>query len=371
MQKAKKSTEVRAGILRALWNQPVDRVADALLGYAADASMPDARARVLVWIGKKKVEKGYDAAIAGLEAKESSVARAAVAALIELDRPECVPVLVEARGKAKGLLAEEIEIALFRFTGNKYFGNGADVTWSSWWKGQGESWLQQKHAERHDTTTIERKGNASFYGIETRSDRIVFVLDRSGSMKEPVPQRGTITGKVPEDHVEGKTKLEVAKNELARTISKIDKHIKFAVIFYSHEVDVWKKPPALMPGEPGNRSDATGWFMALEPVGSTMTFDALAKALEFAKVGGGKSSTDPRGADTIFLLSDGAPTDRGGNYALTGPDLEAQVKKFLEANRSFGCVVHTIGVGPLHNKEFMQRLAHETGGTYRAVGMGR
>jgi len=371
LSRARKSMEIRAGILRALWSQPPHRVAVALLVYAEDESMPHARARVLEWIGAKKVMEGYDAAILGLRAKESAVARAAVRALSGLDRPECVPALVKTRRNADGLLAEELEIALYRFTGNKFFGSGADVTWSSWWKGQGESWLRNAQAERHDTSKLERKGNASFYGIETRSDRIVFVLDRSGSMKEPVPQRAVVTGKVPDSHVPGKTKLEVAKNQLARTIGKINKHVKFAVIFYSHEVDVWKTPPGLVPGEPHNRRDATAWFMRLEPVGSTMTFDALAKALEYAKVGGGRSATDPKGADTIFLLSDGAPTDPGGNFALSGEALEAKVQAFLEANRAFGCVVHTIGVGPLHNARFMKRLAAETGGTYKAVGVRR
>ena len=147
--------------------------------------------------------------------------------------------------------------------------------------------------------------------------------------------------------------------------------MKFAVVFYSHEVAVWKNPPALLPGDPGNRRGATAWFMKLEPVGSTMTFDALAKALEYAKVGGGKSATDPKGADTIFLLSNGAPTDIGGNAALTGAALEEKVQAFLEANRAFGCVVHTIGVGPQHNRKFMKRLAKETGGTYKAVGVRR
>ncbi|MBW2667811.1 MAG: VWA domain-containing protein, partial [Deltaproteobacteria bacterium] len=195
------------------------------------------------------------------------------------------------------------------------------------------------------------------------------VLDRSGSMKDPVPKRAVVTGKTPASHVPGDTKLEVAKNQLARTISKIDKNVKFAVVFYSHDVAVWRKPPGLMPGEPVNRRDATAWFMRLDPVGSTMTFDALAKALEFAKVAGGKSATDPHGADTIFLLSDGAPTDIGGNAALTGAALEEKVQEFLKANRAFGCVVHTIGVGPLHNAKFMRRLAAETGGTYKAVGV--
>ena len=42
---------------------------------------------------------------------------------------------------------------------------------------------------------------------------------------------------------------------------------------------------------------------------------------------------------------------------------------FLEANKTYRCVVHTIGIGPKHNRSLMQRLAASTGGTYKAVGV--
>ena len=37
------------------------------------------------------------------------------------------------------------------------------------------------------------------------------------------------------------------------------------------------------------------------------------------------------------------------------------------ANRVFRCVIHTIGIGRGHNSHLMQRIAGETGGTYKAV----
>ena len=115
---------------------------------------------------------------------------------------------------------------------------------------------------------------------------------------------------------------------------------------------------------------AKEWFMGQKHVGSTLLFPALHKALEYAKVGAGKSATDPLGADTIYLLSDGAPTDATGTL-LTGDVLEQEIARFLEANRGFACVVHTIGVGPQHDRALMARIARETGGTYKAVGVRR
>lgn len=367
VRQALTSLAVRGATLDALSAQPVEQVVATMLAFAQDEQVPLARARALDWIGAHKVEKGFDAAVASLRAKQSAVARAAVAALLALDDPRCVYRMIEARQRAGGLLAEEIELALHAFTGESYFGAGADTMWMRWWRGKGDAWLKAASAERFSTVDVTRSGSAEFYGITTRSNRIVFVLDRSQSMREPVPQpRGPTTGHSEKERVPGETRLEVAKNQLARTIRALQPDVKFAVVFYSHDVHLWRDPPGLMPATTENRKEAIDWVMDLEPVGSTRIFDALGQALRYAEVDG---KADPMGADTIFLLSDGAPSTPDGTALVTGEELEAEIRTFLEANRAFHCVVHTIGVGPEHNRELMQRLARETSGTYKAVGM--
>jgi hypothetical protein len=369
---ARQSDRVRNGILEALWSQPPEKVVDDVLSFASDRKLPEARARVLDWIGKRKVAKGYAVAVECLEAKETSVARAAVAALVGLGDPRCVPELIKTLRGTTGLLAEEIEVALHEFTGQKFFGQGSGTMYAGWWRAEGETWLRSGgHAPTADGEHPESKaGGAEFYGIATRSNRIVFVLDRSGSMAEPVPHpKGPVTGAKAADRVPGNTKLEVAQNQLARTIRSLRPDVKFAVVFYSHDVHVWQDPPTLLPATATNKKRAIEWVKRLKPVGSTMIFDALRMAHRYAAVGDGSGATDPKGADTIFLLSDGAPSDPSGSALLTGPALEKEVKDFLEANLSYRCVVHTIGVGPTHNRALMQRLAKETGGTYKAVGM--
>jgi hypothetical protein len=372
--RARRSLEVRTGILAALFAQPADAVAEHLIVFATDAAMPEGRARVLRWIGDRKVAAGYDAAVASLPAAESAVARAAVAAVRALDDPRCVPALVGARARAAGLLAHEIERTLHHYTGRRFFGPGADAMWAGWWQAEGEAWLRTVGAERHepvdpDSRSPAPRAGAEFYGIATRSDRIVFVLDRSGSMRHPVAPLEPTSGATRDTRVPGGTRLEVAKNQLARTIRQLGPGVKFAVVFYSHEVQRWKRPPAMVPATPANKRKAIEWFMPQRPVGSTMIFDALAAALRYARVGGSDSATDSCGADTIFLLSDGAPTVAGTNDLLRGPALAEAVREFLDANRAFGCVVHTIGIGAEHNRALMEQLAHETGGTYKAVGV--
>ncbi|MHC4959283.1 MAG: VWA domain-containing protein [Planctomycetota bacterium] len=367
--RARASAEVRDGILEALSGRPADEVVDHVLALGTASSSPDARVRVLRWIGLRKVQRGFDACVAALPAKQTSVARAAVQALDALDDRRAVPILIRTRAGTDGLLAEEIELVLYRFTGKQFFGAGAGVMWAGWWRSEGEAWKKAAPADRFPVAEAKKKGRAaSFYGIETRSNRIVFVLDRSGSMTKEVPQRGPVSGGRPDDRVPGRTRIEVARNQLARTIRQLSPGVKFAVVFFSEEVKSWTSPPAMKPANAKNKHEAIEWFELLPAVGSTMTFDALREALRYAKVDGGKSATDPKGADTIFLLSDGAPSTKGGKDLLTGEALEKEIVAFLEANNAFGCVVHTIGVGPVHGRALLERLASATGGTYKAVG---
>jgi len=164
--------------------------------------------------------------------------------------------------------------------------------------------------------------------------------------------------------------MEVAKNKLAQCVAHLAKDVRFAVVFYSSDVIVWKEAPAMEPASAQNKEDATNWFMDLKPQGSTLMFDALLKALEYAdsdpKAKGRKKNASG-GANTIFLLSDGSPTDASGqpSEAITREGMA----RFLEANQIYRCVVHTIGIGPNHNRTLMQQLASATGGEYRAAGV--
>lgn len=124
---ARRAPEVRTGILAALCAQPGDRFDGAILACATDTDMPHVRVRVLDRVAVRKTPGGCEVAVSCLEAKEPVVVRAAVATLKALDNPRAVPPLVEARQRASGLVAEEIDLLLYRFTGKKFSGVGADA----------------------------------------------------------------------------------------------------------------------------------------------------------------------------------------------------------------------------------------------------
>ena len=126
-----------------------------------------------------------------------------------------------------------------------------------------------------------------------------------------------------------------------------------------------------MPASPANKKAAEAWFREVKPNGSTALFTAMHKALEYATAAsaGKKGKKVAGGADTIFLLSDGSPTGKGGGKPLPADEVEDLYQKFVQANAKRRCVVHAIGIGPKHSRQLMERFAKDTGGEYRAVGM--
>ena len=386
VQKAKGSEDAQVAIAKTLVEQPKDRVLPILLAMSQDTKRIKLRMLALHWFGQNQHDEGYEPLIAALKAKEVAVRRIALYGLQQLDEKPAVPHLIDALAKADGLLAAEIDDVLHWFTG-KSFEASAPV-WKRWWDNEGQAWLAKEDiGERHPRKKEELPGGTRvrFYGIPTESKHIVFVLDRSGSMKDKAGDasiaeknkkpKGPITG---EDEAEkkkragrkaiaGETRLEVAKNQLALSIEELDKKVKFGVVFYSDQVKVWKEAPELAPATPSNKKKSVQWFDKLEPQGPTLMFPALMKALEYADTVGQDKKKQTTGANTIFLLSDGSPTTAQGTV-LSPDEREQAINEFLEANKLHRCVVHTIGIGPGHNRAILQRIAEATGGIYKAVG---
>jgi len=392
VQKAKFSEEAQLGIVRGLLMQPKERILATALALAGDAERAKLRIRAINWIGQHQVREGFDALVGALQAKEVAVRRASVFALQAVDDNRAVKALIDSMQRmVDPQLNAEIDDALHYFTGKSFEGSAA--VWKRWWSNEGAAWLARKETERFEPRREALPGGTKvrFYGIPTESHHVVFVLDRSGSMKNPAGDKakeekkkkkpkpkGPVTGPGrerdkekkgggSEEPVAGDTKMEVAKNQLARSLDEIAKGVNFNVVFYSKDVKVWKEPPELQPSSSANKKAAKKWFMGLEAEGPTLMFEALKKALEYADTVGEDKKKPRTGADTIFLLSDGSPTGLDGK-PLPADQLEAQYKEFIEANKLYHCVVHTIGIGPGHNSSVLRRLARDTGGQYKAVG---
>jgi hypothetical protein len=384
VQKAKGLGAVQVDIGHALARQPKARVLAVMQALAVDRKRVKLRMLALQWFGQHKHAEGYDPLVHALVAKEVAVRRLAIYGLQQLGEKRAVKSIIDSMAKSDGLLRAEIDDVLHWFTGKSF--EGSPTVWKRWWDDAGATWLTAEDTERHERKTEPREGGTQvrFYGIPTASHHVVFVLDRSGSMKKPagaksIEEKGRkpkppVTGgskderkKKGDGPVAGDTRMEVAKNQLARSIQELDKRVNFNVVFYSDKIQAWKEPPELLRSSMSNKKAATAWFQKLEPQGPTLMFPALMRALEYADTVGADKKKSRQGADTIFLLSDGSPTTKDGGL-MAAEDLEAAVEAFLVANKLHRCIVHTIGIGPGHNSTILRRLADATGGQYKSVG---
>jgi hypothetical protein len=265
-----------------------------------------------------------------LGAESFPLVRASIAAATKAHRREAIEPLIAFLGREDiGVLRTDAHEALQSLTGEKH--GPYRQPWADWWKqAQGAFRMPDKPVER-DRAQPAGKG-VTFYGITTFSDRILFVLDVSGSMDKPdakdKPQPDRLT---------------VAKKELLGAVFNVDDGHRFNVLLFNHEVLPWQ--PAMVVANEDQRRKAKAWIEARQPTGGTNIHDALEAAFGIAL----RATGEPL-VDTVFFLTDGTPT--AGKIRDPKSILEA-VKDW---NRSAHLTLHCIAVGEADH-EFLKALA--------------
>lgn len=345
-------------VLEAATERASPRAHDAALALVRERTPPAVRIRGIDWAASARPTGAFEAVCVALADPVVAVRRAVVRALAALDDPRAVEVLIPALARADGLLGEEIDAVLGRFTGLRL---AADArAWARWWAENGERY---KAAERREA--VERRPrpeDASFYGITSASTRILFVLDQSGSMQKPARGLDAQTG----EPRPGGSRMAAALEELRRAIGNLAADVRFNILFYSDGTRAWKPVPELPLATKANKAAAVRWLEQVDAEGTTALFAALHQALAYADDFQGGAGYDHPGVDTVFLLTDGSPTDASGND-LTPRELDGALLRFLAANEVHRIVVNTVGVGRGHNRMLMERIANKTGGRYVAV----
>jgi len=250
-----------------------------------------------------------------------------------------------------GRTQNRVLAALYYLTGKDY---GLDKdAWTKWWDHEKPNYGKPKVDDegkfvdtdgdgKPDMTTelpkekwrepeITEGNRPKFFGHELKNARVVFVIDRTGSMNE------ASSG--------GKTKLQVVKDELVKTIGAFDKRYWFNMYFYSVGCFVWK--PKLQKALDPVKQEAMNYVKNLTGGGMTDIGGALRKA-----------SQDPD-CDTLILLSDGKPT-----AGITDTDkLLEDVRKW---NKFKKIKINTVGMAGC-DPNFLQKLAQQNGGTYSSA----
>lgn len=362
---------VKAKLLNAVANPRAEKAVPALHVAAAtkDASFAEPVIAVLEGARDDRVRVVACETLASLNAPASiqalakwmvvanwSVQVSAMRSLETIGGKAAVTALIDGLGDLDGRARFEANETLHRLTGENFHEN--PVLWKKWWADARERYRGPPRAKTgrlgKKRAADAKRPDTTFFGIVTRSKRITFILDMSGSMEGAVA--GALLSLV-RSETEHTKKIDAARKELKRAITSMPTDARFNVILYGTDVRAWR--PEMIEASADNKAAAIEWVAAEAADGETNIFDALTRAL-------GKSAKtlnvpDPDGPDTLFLLTDGH-ANRG--EILGANDIAGE---FRRMNRYRKLIVHTIALGNDADVGFAKKLAEDSGGRFTHI----
>jgi hypothetical protein len=234
---------------------------------------------------------------------------------------------------------------------------GAIGPWKDFWRIEGPMFAV---APKPEPGKEPKKSNKyeKFFDLEIESDRVLFVLDFSGSMAETVQLKGRSTVAQAGKPI---TKAALVVAELKKLVMSLPDNALINFVVFSDEVRVWREEggrPALVKLTDETRDDLLGNFLdSLRPNGPTNLYDALDKGLGFA----GRGLHDnyyEAGFDTLYVITDGAPT-----AGAVTDKLEIR-RRVREANQLRKIAIHCVTFGDKNDTDFLKPLAEENGGRH-------
>lgn len=257
---------------------------------------------------------------------------------------EAVGRLIDQFPRETGRLRWDIFTALGDLTGKDLGLN--PKSWKAWWDANRETFDPRPRPAQGAPAAgaIGGETQASFFKVPILSTRLLFLLDLSGSMRDPSP--------------EGGTKLDVARRGMTETIGALPADARFGILglgcaedgtYALREKKTWQGRPALLPAAPACKADAARFVAGLEAKGWTNLYDGIEYAF-----------TEPD-VDTVYLYSDGGASK--GIFVASAEILH----HLTRMNRFRRIVIHTVEVpgerNPADNRKLLQEIARATGGT--------
>ena len=261
-------------------------------------------------------------------------------AFTRMHHPDAVEFLTTVHPSLDGQLRHLIKESLESVTVNDFLGD--DQRFAKWQSRNAGSDEQEKDADiDKDKIVFKTAGYESeaikfekqqYYGININAQRVMFIIDHSGSM---------------EDVWGGMSRLARAKLELIKVIRELPEDTEFAIMFYETNVRVWRKE--LLYATEDNKLEAIAFIRRLGFGDRTNTYGALRRSLIF-----------DNDLETVFLLTDGRPT-----IGITVQP-EQILADILGRNRFRHLNFNTIGIAVNPSTEaFLKQLAVGSGGEYR------
>lgn len=222
--------------------------------------------------------------------------------------------------------------------------------WREWWRDSAEKYqLNDQFVARARTAA----DGLHYFSIPVRTDRMIFLIDTSSSMNEPLARdtgAGAARRKV--------TKLERAKTELIHVLRGLDARDSFQII--SCATTTRAAFDLLVPATRDNKAAAEKFVLALQAEGETALFDGIERALALTTATSRKSGRD---GDTVFLLSDGVATT---GSAISQNEI---LRRVQDRNRFVRAEFYSIYIGSEggEGRGLLENLARENHGEFRGI----
>ena len=241
-------------------------------------------ADIETWL-ETKDQRLFDYVRLRLESKDWREASRALALAHRFELSRIVPPLITGLGVwsrrdtgGARRVRHEFRSALKQITGRDH---GEDPTsWARWWQSAIEGGTIPE-------PELEERTTATFYGLRPSSDRILFLIDRSGSMRE---------------RLEGQsTRFEDAVERLLYTLRDLGEDTRFGVVLFNARGHAFRE--GLTQATEDNLEQLKRWAGRIQPDGGTSLFAGLDTALPGLTAG--TSLSGKVAYDTVIVLCDG------------------------------------------------------------------
>jgi hypothetical protein len=251
-------------------------------------------------------------------------------------------------------------------------------SWRAWLEAEGGPYVRGEKKlsvgnPKPDKPKVQgQTQSGSYFGIAQDGESILYVFDNSQSMQAKMGK--TARGKGAKSGGDRPTRWDLCRSELRSGLLSLKAHQKFNLVSFANKARSFSE--SMQEASEENVERAIEWIGGLKLEFQTNVFDAL--DLSFLLAGRGVQDHYYQSeVDTMFVLSDGAPTISHLGKSGIGPDDSERILRSVRMWNSLDRIkVHAVGIGLQKRKSernkkgalwpavFLRKLATQNGGRF-------